>query len=207
MFSKLLLGSRHSDVSEYGSSRRLPNSGTAFQPLETILEEQEYLDSMDEFLQIFLEVFMPSVMSGNAAEVRSFLKILADGGCHSSAKDAIEKVRQRKENEVEERLLPSAGGVLIKEIEVFKANNSQKDCVRQYVNFVCPKIGLSTLICAMDKSAQSVVVELILWGANPNFVSTTTANKMCDVAVRCKYVVREPVLFLTFFGYVSDSVC
>ena len=207
MFSKLLLGSRHSDVSEYGSSRRLPNSGTALKPLETILEEPEYLDSMDEFLQIHSEVFLPSVRSGNAAEVRAFLKTLADGGSHSTAKEAIEKVRNGKENEVEERLLPSAAGGLIKEIEVFKPNDIQKDCVSQYINFVCPKIGSSTLIFAMNKSSLSVVVELILWGANPNIVRTTTAHKVCDVAVRCKYVVREPVLSLAINACTLCSSC
>ena len=193
-FSKLLLDSRRSDVSEYGSSRRLPNSGTALQPLETILEEPEYLDSMDEFLQIYWDVFYPSVISENAAEVRAFLKTLADGGSHSAAKEATEKARHRKENEVEERLSPSATGVRINDIEVFKPNNSQKDCVSQYVNFICPESGLSTLSFALDELSPSVVIELLLWGANPNYVVTTTANKVCGIAVTCTSAAREPVL-------------
>ena len=194
MFSRLLLGSRRSDISGYGSSRRLPNSGTALQPLETIQEEPEYLDSMDEFLQIVLKVFYPSVRSGNAAEVRAFLKTLADGGSHSAAKEAIEKIRHRKENEVEERLSPSGTGVRNRDSEVFKPNNSQKDCVSQYVNFICPKTGLSTLMFAMNKSSLSVVTELLVWGANPNYVRTTAANNACDIAVTCTSVDREPVL-------------
>ena len=194
MFSKLLLGSQRSDISEYGSSRRLPNSGTALQPLETILEEPEYLDSMDELLQIFWEVFYPSVMSGNAAEVRAFLKTLADGGSHSAAKEAIEIIRHGKKNECEGRLSPSATGVSNNDIEVFKPNNSQKDCVSQYVNFICPKYGASALMFAMNRSSLSVVIELLHWGANPNYVVTTTANKVCDIAVTCTSLAREPVL-------------
>ena len=194
MFSRLLLGFRRSDVSEYGSSRRLPNSGTGLQPLETILEEPEYLDSMDEFLQIFVKVFLPSVMSGNAAEVRAFLKTLADGGSHSAAKEAIEQVRHRKENEVEERLSSRATGVRNNVRDFFKPNTSQKDCVSQFVNFICPKTGLSTLMFAMNKVSLSVVTELLHWGANPNYVITTTVKKVCDIATTCTPVAREPVL-------------
>ena len=194
MFSRLLLGSRRSDISEYGSSRRLPNSGTTLKPLETIIEEPEYLDSRDEFLQIFWEVFYPSVMSGNAAEVRAFLKTLADGGSHSAAKEAIEIIRHGKENECEGRLSSSASGVSNNDIEDFKPNSSQKDCVSQYVNFICPKYRASTLMFAMNRSSLSVVIELLHWGANPNYVITTTANKVCDIAVTCTSVAREPVL-------------
>ena len=183
MFSRLLLDSRRSDVSEYGSSRRLPNSGTGLQPLETILEEPEYLDSVDKFSQIFLETFMPTVQNGNAAEVRAFLKTLADGGSHSAAKEAIEKVRHRKENEVEERRSPSATSVHNRDIEDFKPNNSQKDCVSQYVNLICPRTGLSPLTCAIIVSPVSVVTELLVWGAYPNYEVTTKANKDCDFAV------------------------
>ena len=195
MFSRLLLGSRRSDVSEYGSSRRLPNSGTALKPLETILEEPEYLDSRDEFLQIFWEVFYPSVMSGNAAEVRAFLKTLADGGSHSAAKEAIEIIRHGKKNECEGRLSPSDTGVSNNDIKVFKPNNSQKDCVSQYVNFICPKYGASALMFAMNRSSLPVVIELLHWGANPNYVVTTMADKVCDIAVTtCTSAAREPVL-------------
>ena len=194
LFSKLLLGFRRSDVSEYGSSRRLPNSGTALQPLDTILEEPEYLDSMDEILQIFWEVLHPSVIYDNAAEVRAFLITLADGGSHLAAKEAIEKVRQRTENEVEERLSSSATGVRNNDSEVFKPNNSQKDCVSQYVNFICPQTGLSTLSFALDELSISVVIELLHWGANPNYVVTTTADEVCDIAVTCTSAAREPLL-------------
>ena len=96
-------------------------------------------------------------MSGNAAEDRAFLKTLADGGSHSAAKEAIEIVRHRKENEIEERLSPSATGVRNNNIEVFKPNNSQKDCVSLYVNFICPKTGLSTLMFGMKKLSLSAV--------------------------------------------------
>ena len=128
---------------------------------------------LNDVSPFFMSVLLPCLVHGDPDELRAFLETKADRKSDSAAIDAIWKVRHLKTRG--EWVSPSATSG-----ETFVASTMQKGWVNQYVNaIVCHQCGLSLLMLAVTMAPASAVAELLVWGADPNYVCTPCADCSC----------------------------
>ena len=130
-------------------------------------------EDLNDVSPFFMSVLLPCLVHGDPDELRAFLETKADRETDSAAIDAIWKVRHLKTRG--EWVSPSATSG-----ETFVASTIQKGWVNQYVNaIVCHQCGLSLLMLAVTMAPASAVAELLVWGADPNYVCTPRADCSC----------------------------
>ena len=146
---------------------------------------------MNGVSQTCLDLLLPAVCRGEVDEVRTFLKTLANGGSRSDIGAAIESLKTLKARHLSEGIEDGRS----EESQSFVPCESQKTAVEMFVNFVCPRSGLSLVTSAVQAAREAVVRELLAWGADPNYECRTKDMNYaeCYSVGTVKYIPSEDI--------------